>query len=167
MNTDMAIRAVPISRVGHVMPRGRDRISCLLESKRQCAVVAFQAEREGDRTLQQPRIGGAVRIVAGFTALYAHWRMLERKWAALFRVAFQARLLVAERLLHHVGARRHSPRGSEGAVRIMTVRTGHKALVNSMFKGHRKIGADIGVAGIAKFRLCFGKQILRSVGLVY
>ncbi len=96
--------------------------------------------------------------VACFAAIHADRRMFKRKWPAHSRMAFQASLFVNERLVHKLRARRHAPCGSEGSVRIVTIRALHEPFVHPVFERHRKLRADVGMAAIAKIRLRFGEK---------
>jgi hypothetical protein len=69
--------------------------------------------------------------------------MLEHERSALIRVALQARLLIAERLIHHARPVAHSPGGRIRTVRIVAVGTLHETLVHSMLEGHRKLRSHI------------------------
>ena|ERR1700694_4652893 len=97
-----------------------------------------------------------MRVVAGFTALYAHRGMLEHKGPPLFRMALHARFFVYRSLLYHAWPVCHPPGGRKSAMRVVTVRADHYALVNAVLEWHRKLGADIGVTPIAKLRLRAG-----------
>lgn len=51
-----------------------------------------------------------MRVVTRFTSFDSYGGMLKDKWAALFRVALQARFFIGERLVNHSRARSHAPR---------------------------------------------------------
>jgi len=98
--------------------------------------MAFQAKRESGGTLQEPRIRGSVRNVAGLTTVDAESSMFESKGAPLIRVALQTRLFVVETLIDHAGPASGAPGGGIGSVRIVAVRAGHEAFIHTMLEGH-------------------------------
>jgi hypothetical protein len=49
---------------------------------------------------------------------------------------------------------------------IVAVGAGHEALIHAVFKGHRKIAADVCVAPVAEFSLTFLKKAFGGGGLV-
>lgn len=100
MHAHVAIRAVLVARVGHVVRGRQHKISGPRASKVAGAVMAFEAERENNWTAEEAGICRAVRIVAHFATFYADGRMFKGERAAFIGVAFEARFLVSERLSH-------------------------------------------------------------------
>ena len=94
--------------------------------------------------------------MAHLASFHSNRRVLEREWAALVRVTFQARFLVAKRLIDHRRTSGHSPGRREGSVRIVAIHTAHEALVNRMLEWHGKLRANIDVTAIAEIGLTLG-----------
>src|SRR4051794_21075599 len=94
MDADVAIGAVLITRIGHVVSlrQGRHASSRPAECSR--AVVALQTKGEHYRTTQQPRVGGPVRHVTHLAAFHADRRMLEGEGAALVCVTADASFFI-------------------------------------------------------------------------
>ena len=92
--------------------------------------------------------------------------MLEYEGAALIHVALQARRLATQGLLDQARPLRHAPRGCESAMRIMAVGTLHEAFIDPVLRRHIELGADGGVARVAKFALFPGEQELGRGGMV-
>lgn len=84
--------------------------------------------------------------------------MLKREWTALVGMTLQTGFLVAECLRNERGSRRHAPRRRKRAMWIMAVGALHEARIHGVFKRHRKIGANVGVASVAEFRLGLGQE---------
>ena len=166
MNAYVAVSAVLVPGIGHVMRlrERRDARPAAPECPR--AVMALQAQGEDNRPPQQPRIGRTVRIMARFAAFNAHGRMLEGERAALIGVALETGFLVCERLIDHRGSCGHAPGRRECPVRIVAIGTSHEPLLHGMLKRHRKLGTDIGVAAVAQLRLALGQKELRRGGLM-
>ena len=99
MNPDVTVDAALVYRTVHVVGRGKLHPHAVgLAAHVARAVVALQANREHHRPRQHPRVGGAVRDMAGHAAVHAKRRMLEHERAALVRVALGAdRILIGSR----------------------------------------------------------------------
>ncbi len=151
----MACGAVLIARIGQVMRSSQGENAVRLAPKIARAIVAFQAYREHHGPLQHARVRRAVRHMAAPAAVYPDRRVLEYEGAALIGVTIQTRLFVSFGLHRHPGLSRHAPAGSKGAMRIMTIGTSHETLVHAVFKGHRKLRADIRMAVITQGSLRF------------
>ncbi len=88
---------------------------------------------------QHPRIGRAVRLVAGRAAFQPHRSMFESERPALVAVAFEAaRFVGVHGLQHEVRLR--------AAVRIVAIHAGHGALRQPVLVGPLEAGPDIVVA---------------------
>src|SRR5262249_5826138 len=96
-----------------------------------------------------------VRVMAGFATVEPDGRGLEHKRSTLIDMAFQARLFVSLRLVHHPGGGGGTPRGGRRSVRGVGIRALHETLIDAMFEGHGKLGAHRGVAGVTKIHLLF------------
>src|ERR1700722_9360061 len=117
------------------------------------AIVAFETDCEDCRPLQHFRIGRPMRHVTGFASVDAHGGVFIDKRTALVAVAFEARFLISFLLIDHAGARRHSPGGGKGAVRIVAVRTYDHAFIDPMFERHGELRFHRSVTGIAELGL--------------
>src|ERR1043166_1351418 len=115
--------------------------------------MAFQAHRENHWAAQKPRIWRSMRIMADLAALYPDRWMFVYEGPTLFFVALQTRLLIGQRLIHHVMPVRYPPCRRERPVRIMAVGARHDAFIHAVLEGHRKLRADVGVASITKLPL--------------
>src|SRR5690349_18943890 len=93
--------AVLIARIGQIVSGRGARNAVGAPAEIAESVMAFQAQREDYRPLQQSRVGGAVRAVAGFAAIHTHRGMLEHERPALVDVALEARLFIALSLIDH------------------------------------------------------------------
>ena len=89
--------------------------------------MALQAYVAHLRARQHPRIGRAVRLVAGAAAFQPHRSMLEDKRPALVAMALHAARFVSEGCFHAVRAER--------AVRIVAVHARHGAFRQAMLVG--------------------------------
>lgn len=163
MDAHVTGRAVLIAWIGHVMVRRLRRDAGSQPPEVSCAVVALQAQREHYRSPQQPRIGRAVRGVAGLTAIDANTEMLEDEGAALIGVAVETGLLVRHGLIDLVRARSHSPGGSKSAVRIVTVGARYYSFLDPVFERHRELCAHVGMALFAQRGLGLAQE--RANGL--
>lgn len=92
--------------------------------------------------------------------------MLKHEGPALFGVAFEAGLFIAQRLVNHARTRRHPPGGSECAVRIVAIGAGHETLVDAMLEGHVELRSDRLMARIAEVGLIVGEQEFRRRGMM-
>lgn len=97
-----------------------------------------------------------------FAAVHAHRLMLIHERPALFRVALQAGLFVRQSLFDHSRTRRHAPRRSEGAVRVMAVGAYHHSFVNPVFERHGELRPHIVMAAVAQVDLAFREQEFRD-----
>jgi len=139
----MAHRAVLVTRRAQVVKRRRDDAdgSRLIYAGQ--IGVALQAHDANFLAHQQPRIGRAVWLVAGYATFEAHRSVLERERSALIAVAVQASRLVRGEGLRH--------RWADTAVRIVTVDAAHRTFRKLMMIGPLKLGPDVGVAARALF----------------
>lgn len=83
--------------------------------------------------------------MAGFTTVHADCNVFKSEWTSFVGVAFDAGLLVGQRMLHHPLAHTHTGNGRWRAVRIVAIRTLHKPFVDAVFKGHGELGLHAGV----------------------
>jgi hypothetical protein len=166
MDAHVAVRAVLISWIGHIVSPRKHRNSTASAPESTGSVVAFETHRKYHRAPQKACISRAVREMAHLTAFDAHRGMFEREGSALVEMALQTRLFVSERLVDQPGARRHPPSRRESAVRIMAIAAGHEPFINAMLKGHRKIRSDVGMAAVTQLGLSFRQQKLGRRGLV-
>ena len=143
------------------MEPGRHGISSSGTAEIASTVMAFEAHGEDDRTSQEARIRGTVRVMAHLAAFHPHGWVFECKGAALIVMALDAGFLVSEGLIHQFGTRRHAPRCGKRAVRVMTVTANHETLIHAVLKGHGEVGPDATVTAVTKFRLVFRQQEVR------
>lgn len=153
----MAVRAVLITRIGHVVSLGKGGLTGSTAPKISSAVVAFQANREHHGPSQQTRVCRAMGVVTHFASFHSHGRMLKRKGSALIGVALETSFLIPKCLRYKRRPCCHSPCRRKSAVGVVAIGTLHEPRVYRVFKRHRKVGANIGMAAIAKFRLGFGQ----------
>lgn len=92
--------------------------------------------------------------------------MLKSEWTTLIGMTLQTGFLIAERLRNERRSRRHAPRRRKRAMRIMAICAFHEARIHRVFKGHRKIGPNIGVTPVAEFRLGLGQEKFRRLRFV-
>jgi len=111
--------------------------------------MALVAQRVDIRHVQQPRVLRAMRGVAPQAPLRLHRGMLVDERPTRLRVALGADRILIGRGLQVVV--------SEGAVRIVAVRTFHEAFIHSVVEGHIERRLDVCVALEAKGRL-FGLE---------
>ena len=108
---------------------------------------------------QHPRVGRAVRLMAGAAAFQpSPERARRRKGPALVAVALEAARLVGIARLDHLR--------QEAAVRIVAIHAGHGAFRQAVLVGALKAGPDVGVASGAlrvDFRRLARHQAVRSV----
>lgn len=166
MDSYVAIRAVLITRIGHVVSAGEPGNAGAGAAKCARSVMAFQAHGEDHRASQQTGVGGTVRGVARFAAFHTHRRMLKGERPAFIKVTFQTSFFV-DVLLDHVGPGRHAPGGRRSAMRIVAIAASHEPFVDAMLEGHVELRANIGVAAVTKLRLAFGQQKFGRRCLVY
>jgi hypothetical protein len=156
MDSHMARGAVLIPRVCHVVRRRLSEDSLTLTPEIPGTVVAFQAQREDNRTTQQPGIHRAVRAMTDLASVHANRGVFEYERTPLIHVALQAGLLVGNPLLHHSGPQSHSPGRSRCSMRIMTIRALNDSLIYPVFHRHFKLSPHRCVAGVAEFGLALG-----------
>jgi len=130
------------------------------------AIVAFETDCEDCRPLQHFRIGRPMRHVTGFASVDAHGGVFIDKRTALVAVAFEARFLISFLLIDHAGARRHSPGGGEGPVRIVAIRTFDHAFIDPMFERHGELRFHGSVTGIAEVGLFLRQEEFRRFGVM-
>src|SRR5258707_10360528 len=119
MNPHVACGAVLLARVGYIVRSRQHRNAIVAGSERSGASVAFQADREDYRTLQQSRIGRSMRRVTRLAAIHANRGVLESKRTALIHVAFQTGLFVTQSLRNHSWPLPHSPGWRVGSMRVV------------------------------------------------
>jgi hypothetical protein len=79
--------------------------------------------------------------MARFASIDADCGVFEDERTALVHVALDARLFVAESLIHHARAHAHPPGWRKYAVRVVAIRTVHEPFVNPVFGRHRELRA--------------------------
>lgn len=163
----MAGRAVPITRVCHIVRRGLRRDSVALAAKAARAIVAFQTNCKDYRALQQPGVHRAVWRVTNLAAIDPGRCMLKEKRPALVDVAFQTRLLILKASVNHLGPPGHLPSWRVGPVGVVAVRTVHEALINPMLEGLGELSPYFVVATITDLALSFREQVFGRLRLMY
>lgn len=154
----MACGAVAIARIVHIV-RGSLRGNAVAgRAEIAGSVVAFQAECEDDGAFEQPRVEGSVRIVAALAAIDAERRVFERKRASLVRVAAETWLFAIAGVLDHARPEAAAPCGRFGAMGIVAIAARHAAFVDPVLVGHRKLGANRGVAAVTEIGLTFREK---------
>ncbi len=161
----MATGAVVEAGVGEVVAGSLDGDS-LAGASAAGAVVALEADGESRRGFEEAGVRRAVGLMAAFATIDADGGVFEDEGAAFVDVAFEAGLFVAECLLHHVRAGGGAPGGGRSAMGIVAVGAVHEAFVDAVFERHGELGADVGVAGVAKVGLLLGEQGFGSGGFV-
>ena len=94
MHSYVATRAIVKSWIGHIMT-GKlfgNAASC---APRAAAIVAFETNRKGRWSFQQPRIRRAMRLMTTLAAVGSNGSVLKDKRSAFVNVALQAGLLIA------------------------------------------------------------------------
>ena len=157
----VAVRAVLIAWIRHIVELGRHELSSSGTTEITGPVMAFEAHGEHDRSPEEARIRGAVRVMTHLTAFHPDRWVFECKGAAFIVMALDAGFFVSEGLIHQFGTRRHAPRCSKRAVRVVTVTADHEALIHAVLKGHGEVGPDATVTAVTKFRLIFRQQEVR------
>ena len=113
--------------------------------------VALQAQRVHIADVQQARVGGSVRRVAGDAAFGLDHGMLKDEWTRGLGVALGAdRVLISGRL---------QLLGFERAMRIVTIAAGQQAFIHFVMERLRERGFHVGVAGVTELRLRDFEQI--------
>jgi hypothetical protein len=148
MHAHVAVRAVLISRIHHIVGLRKPRDTGSRAPKIASAVVAFEAKCKDNWPPQKPRIRRAVGVMAHLAPFHAHWWMFKRKGPALIGMAFQTSFFVSDCLVHERRTSCHAPCRSEGAMWIMAVATGHEAFINPMLKWHRELRPEIAMAAV-------------------
>ena len=120
--------------------------------------VALQAQQTGLAYSQQARVRGPVRGVTTGAAFGLDGKVLENEWALLVRMALHAHGVTASDVPY-------LPQGA-GAVKIVTVRAFHQALVHAVMERFRKIGLGSRVASVAQLGLTLRQQAMRFFGVV-
>ena len=128
----MAGCAVLISRVGHIVRAGLRPNPAALYAEVARAVMALQADRHYGWPPQHLLVHRAMRIVARLAAFHPHRGMLKGERAALIGVALQTGFFIGKSLVDHAWPDAGAPCRRRGSVRIMTVRTLHKAFVHAV-----------------------------------
>jgi hypothetical protein len=135
MNSNMASSAVSVPWVSHVVRRRLGRYAVGLAAETSGAIVAFQADREDDGPLQKAGVYRAMGRMAAFTSVNTHRGVLVEKGTAFIDVALHTRLLIVQSRIHKMRASPHLPSSRVRTMRIMAIRTRHKAFVDPMFGG--------------------------------
>ena len=107
----MATGAVVIARVGQIVAARLGGYALTGPAETGRSVVALEANGKSGRPLEEPCIGGAVRLVATFASIDADSGVFKDEWSAFVDVAFKAGFLICERLIHHVRTGGCSPGG--------------------------------------------------------
>jgi hypothetical protein len=162
----MAVGAVLIARVQHVVGWRKGWDSCSASSEVTRAIVTLEAHREHNRPSQQSRVWRAVRIVAHLAALDTYRWVLECKRAALICVTFETGFLVGKHLADECRARRHSPGWREGSMWIVAVGASHEARIYLVFVGHRELRSYVRMAAVAQVRLSLRQKMSWGFGFV-
>jgi hypothetical protein len=87
MNTNVAVGAVLVSRIGHVVSPRQLRHPVSSPAERAGAVVALETESEYNGPSQEPGVSGTMGVMAHFAALHTNGWMLKCKRTALIEVA--------------------------------------------------------------------------------
>lgn len=121
--------------------------------------MAFQAEQVDIAALEQTRIVGAVRRVAGNAAFSLDGRVLPRKRTGLVGMAAEAHLVL----------RRGSAQlaSQEPAVLVVAVAAVDQSFVDAMMEGLGEIGLYFLVAGVAQRRLRGLQKLPVDLGIVH
>ena len=162
MDADVARGALLEPRIQQVVRIDHRLLAAASPPECARAVMAFEAHGKHCRAAQQLGIHRAMRAMAGFAAVHAHGGMLKDERPAFIGMAFQARFLIAKRLVDHLRTQPHAPRGREGAMRIVAIGALHKALVDAMLKGHGKLRPHRQMARVAKLFLLRRQQKFRG-----
>ena len=96
----MAVRTVLVPWIRHVVERGSHGISGSSAPEVAGTVVAFEAHSKDNGPAEKSRVRRAVRVMAHFAALDPDRRVFECEWAPLIGMTLDARLFVAEALIH-------------------------------------------------------------------
>ena len=166
MDPHVASGAIVITRVGQVVTGANGQDAGVVASKIIRAVMAFQTHGEHNRPAQQARVRGPMRKVASFASVHSNGFVFIEEGPAFFGVAFQARLLVGERLVYQTGPRGHTPGGGERSVRIVAVGAIHETFVDAMLERHGELCANFAVAAVAEIGLFLREQEFRSRGFM-
>lgn len=145
----MASRAIPVTRIGHIVGRRLQGDAIALPPEISRAVMTFQTDSEYHRPFEQSCIGRAVGGVADLAAIDPDCGVLIQERATFIDVALQARLFVLEASINQVGAAAHFPRRAAGAMWIVAVRASHKPFIHPVFERLGKLGTDVVVAAVA------------------
>src|SRR5262249_20168354 len=144
VNSHMAARALPVSRISQVVIGGwllHARIEFRTEgSVRALPVVTFETQGKHHRTPQQARVHRSVRRMAGLAPFDAHGSVLVNEGSALVDVALKTGFFVRLMLLDHARPRPSFPGRIESPVRVVTVGALYHAFIHAMFERHRKLG---------------------------
>ena len=107
--------------------------------------VTFQTKEVYLRALQQSRIGGAVRRMAGRAAFYLHDLVFIHERSRFVRVTLETNLVLRSR----------SPQlpGQESAMRIVAIGALHQAFVHSMVEWPVELLVLVEMAAVAQRRL--------------
>lgn len=157
----MASVASLVARVDHAV-RGMVRISdAAVRSGAEVAVagVALQTKLGDGRPREQLGIRGTVRPMATDTAVHLPSLMFKDERTALLDVAAHARLQAIVGLVQHFRGLPHAESGCEPAVRVVTVRAVHQALIHAVLVRQVELRPHVRVALVTGVRLALGKQV--------
>lgn len=120
--------------------------------------MALQAEDIEVAGLEEMWIGGAMRRMARFAALWLVGLVFENEGALLVGVAREA-----DRIPR---SRRPKLLPDEAPMGVMAIRALDKPFLDPMVKRHVELSLHLQVAGVAELRLCFDEEELVRGGVV-
>jgi len=120
--------------------------------------MALQTQQVDLAALEQARIRGAVRSVAGGTTVDLYDRVFEYEWAGLVGVALET-----DGVACRCGAKLTR---FESAVLVVAIRAFYKALVDPMVEGPGERLLHFQVARVTELRLLLTQQVLRFLGVM-
>jgi len=121
--------------------------------------VALVAQLIDIGNIQQPCVLGAMRCVAAQATFRLHRGMFEHKRPTRLGVALGADHVLIGGGLDLIVAK--------GAVSVVAVAALHQAFIHPVVEGFRERRLDIGVAGIAKLRLCGDEEFVFTARRVH
>ena len=120
--------------------------------------VALQAKRVHARPIDQPRIGSAMRDVAGRATLRLHHKVFIGKRPCCLAVAFRADRIHLSRCAQVLPVK--------GPVRVVAIRALHQALFHLVMERHVELRLGIRVALKTKLGLLKFQQLLSALAMV-
>lgn len=155
MDFDMAYRAVLKPAAAQIVEGGRHTAKSRAAAQ---PGMAFQALETDFMARQHPRIGRAMRFMAGAAAFHPHRGMFEGEWAALVAMAAEAAGLVGRDFPQRI-------RAQQPAVRIMAIHALHATFLKTVAVGLLKLGHGGGMAGAAHLERLFGLGGVHGVAI--